>query len=117
MARVEITVAEVSAHDLTAGKTTDNATTMGNGAGNGVTFTNDGSVFILVYGGAAGANLTILTPRQVEGLDVAEDIIALVASKYYIFGPFPTRTYNQSDGKVYVDASAADITIRAFKAA
>lgn len=117
MARVTIDVAEVSARDTTEGKVTDNETTMGSGAGNGVEIPNDGAVFVNVYGGAAGGNLTVLTPRQVDGLDVAENVIALTAAKWYIFGPFPTRTYNQSDGDVYMDSDVADMKIRAFKAA
>ncbi len=67
-----------------------------------ITFANDGRVFLEIANtGGAPITCTIYTPRTVDGLDVAENIISIAAtSGHKLVGPFPAQTYNQSGGMV-----------------
>ena len=80
-------------------------------------FLNDGKTFVHVKNGSASPiTVTIPTPGQVDGLDVAERTVSVAATSEKIIGPFPTTTYNQSGNKVYVDLSAVvTVTLGAFK--
>jgi hypothetical protein len=82
----------------------------------GNTFANDGNTFLEVANGAAAPiNVTIQTPGTVDGLAVAELIVAVANGVTKRIGPFPPGIYNQS-GEVYVDYSAVTtITVGAFR--
>ena len=61
-------------------------------------------------GGAAPITVTVQTPEQRAGLDVAERQLPVPAGGDRFIGPFPIPTYNRNttpdQGKVYVDFSA-----------
>lgn len=59
---------------------------------------NSGREYILVKKGAGITNMTVVTPRTVEGLAVADRVVALAANTDTIVGPFPTQTYSDGDG-------------------
>jgi hypothetical protein len=76
-------------------------------------FSNDGRMFLHVKNGAgAPINVTIQTPGTVDGLAVAEQVVAVTNAEERMIGPFPPNIYNQTDGMVYVDYSAVtDVTV------
>lgn len=77
----------------------------------GLSFENDGHVFLHVKNaGASPCNVTIQTPETRGGLAVAEQVVAVTNATEKLIGPFPVAQYNRpsggSDGgKVYVDFS------------
>jgi len=79
---------------------------------------NDGRMFLEVKNtGATTQTVTVQTPGQVAGLDVA-DLVATIppTSGDRMIGPFPTSVFNQSDGSVYVDLSATTtMTVACFR--
>lgn len=82
-------------------------------AANGNAFPNDGRCFLVVVNGAgAPINVTISTPGTVDGLAVADLVVAVTNAEKREIGPFPPNIYNQADGKVYVDYSSG-VTITA----
>ncbi len=85
-------------------------------AANNYFFQNDGTVKLMVSTAeVGGSNLTIVTPNTVDGLAVADKVIALVQNKVYAIGPFPTSVYNDSaTGKVKITVSA-NTDILAFR--
>ena len=113
MANVAVAVRTIDNKTPAICKIIDNETTMA--STNTYMIENDGTVMLYAYGGAAGGNLTIQTPQTVDGLAVAESVIALAASKSYVFGPFPSKTYNQADGCIYLTSSVEDFKIMPFK--
>lgn len=56
-----------------------------------------------VKNGATAVVVTCKTPRQVDGLDVAELAVTVPAGEERMIGPFPTKTFTQGDGTVHVD--------------
>ena len=91
-------------------------------AADGAMFTNDGRTRVLVNNSGAGAHtVTVVTPRQVEGLAVADRAYVIAAGKIAIIGPFPTATFNQPSGadagKVYIDSEGteSEVLIVPFK--
>ena len=82
---------------------------------NTYTVANDGLIGLIVYGGVAGGNLTIQTPRTVDCHAVAESVIALTAAKTYPIGFFNTKTYNDGSGLLTISSSVEDMRVYAFK--
>lgn len=78
---------------------------------------NDGHVFIEVVNADAAAthNVTVETPRQIEGLDVAEVIVTVGKSATSLIGPLPSAVFNQSTGKVNIDVADANLKLRAYR--
>jgi hypothetical protein len=73
----------------------------------GQMFANDGRMILHVKNGAgAPINVTIQTPGSVDGLAIAEQVVAVTNGEERFIGPFPTNIYNQADEKVYVDYSS-----------
>lgn len=64
----------------------------------------------VLNGSGASINVTAQTPQTVEGLAVAENIVAVPAGAFRIIGPFAAATYGRpaapDKGQVYVDYSA-----------
>ncbi|MCP4566480.1 MAG: hypothetical protein GY841_02735 [FCB group bacterium] len=59
------------------------------------TFANTGREFIEVANGSGGSiNVTIATPKTVDGLDVDDRIVAVPAGESRLIGPFPVGTYS-----------------------
>ena len=99
MARTAITYQQIVRTGLK--ETLEAANTDGN------KFANDGMMFVHVKNGAgAPINVTIQTPGTVDGLAIAEQVVAVTNAEERLIGPFPPGIYNQSDGYVYVDYSA-----------
>lgn len=70
-------------------------------------------------GSASSINVTAQTPQKVEGLDVAENIVAVPAGTDRLVGPFPAGTYGRPSGgadpgMVYIDYSAVASVTRAI---
>ena len=80
-------------------------------------FPNTGVEMIHINGGAAGGTLTIKTPQTVEGLNVAESPIILASGENYLFGPYPSKTYNDADGMVSLTSDVEDMEVIIFKKA
>ena len=73
---------------------------------------NNGNVRLIVVNAAGANNVTVTTPNAVDGLAIADLVIALTASKTYVLGPFPPAIYNNSAGQVRFTVSAnADVTV------
>jgi len=71
---------------------------------------NNGSVRLIVTNAAGPNTVTVTTPGNVDGLAIAELTIALLASKTYVLGPFPTSIYNNGQGQLRFTVSAnADV--------
>ena len=74
---------------------------------NGNEFTNDGRCALYVKNASGGSiNVTVGTPGVVDGLAVADLVVAVGAGVNKLIGPFPAGIYNQTGGLVYVDWSA-----------
>ena len=99
-------------------RTGSDITTLANAAtaSDGDKFPNNGKTFLIVTNGAgAPITVTVETPRTIDDLDVAEYTNSVTNGTTEIFGPFPTDTFNQSDGTVQVTwSSATSITFEAF---
>lgn len=75
-------------------------------AANGNAFVNDGKTVLYVKNGGVGStNVTISTPGTVDGLAIADLVVAVGNGVNKLIGPFPPGIYNQSDGNVNVDWS------------
>ena len=111
MARTEITAQSIDRDGLASAFTAANA--------DGHKLLNNGDQFIIVKnGGASPINVTIQTPATIEGIAIAEVVIAVAASAEEMIGNFPPSIFNQTDGMIYIDFSAVtDITVGAFKIA
>jgi hypothetical protein len=81
---------------------------------------NDGRTVLHVKNGdAASVTVTIQTPYQRDGLDLAERTVEVPAGEDRFIGPFARRIYNQSGtdaGKIYVDYSGVtSVTVAALQ--
>lgn len=66
------------------------------GSGTGLKFSNDGKVFLLLENTAANTPIVnIESGGTIDGLDIADIAITMVASQNRIVGPFPVGTFNQ----------------------
>jgi hypothetical protein len=110
MARTEVTVTKIDRNGSDVATLKDTAIADNN------SFPNNGQTFLQVDNGdASPVTVTVQTPRQVDGLDVAEYTLSVGASERQIFGPFPTETFNQTDGTVYINwSSVTSLTFEAF---
>ena len=72
---------------------------------------------ILENGTGSSANVTFVTTQTVDGLAVADKVVAVPAGASRVVGAFPAKTYNQPSGsdrhKVYVDFGTVDPLITA----
>lgn len=77
----------------------------------GVSFTNNGRVFLLLYNTTAGAiDVTIETPATFDSdLEVDDRVITVPANGAMLAGVFPTHLYNQAGGAVHVDVAIGDV--------
>lgn len=80
-----------------------------------------GDAILLVKNDGAGSiNVTIQTAAQMDGLDVADQVVAVAAGVQKAIGPFRPTTYDRASGatdagKVYVDFSAVtSLTVAAL---
>jgi len=101
MARTEIAVHAV-------GRTGTRTITMTNGdAVNQHQFSFGVTALLLVNNGSASEiTVTVKAPQTIDGMVLPGLVMAVPAGGEAIIGPFPERTYKQTNGKVYVDLSA-----------
>jgi hypothetical protein len=72
-------------------------------------FANDGRTFIHIKnGGASPITATFVTPGNVAGLAIADQVVTVTNGTEKMVGPFEPGLFNQSDGTVHVDWS--DVT-------
>lgn len=113
MARTVLTV-----HDVTAdgGYNITNGLSAANEDGHSIANSDENVTLIAKNASAGVLTVTIQTPREIDGLAIAEETWTVAAGQTYI-GKFMDRdVYNQSTGVVYVDYSVhADITVDAIK--
>lgn len=83
----------------------------------GNSFDHDDEAFVWVKNGdTASKTVTVPTPRQVTGLDVADLTVDVPAGEDRAIGPFPKDTFQQDDGTVHVDYSdVTSVTVGAFR--
>jgi len=84
----------------------------------GVQFANDGRIFLhLTNTNGASRAVTITTPYQEGGLDLADVYVTLEATTGDVMvGPFPPKLFNNSGGFVQVNFSAiSDVKVAAIK--
>lgn len=86
-------------------------------AGGGDSFTNDGKQFLYIKnGGGSPITLTVVTQQQVDGLAVADKTYTIGAGEEWMIGPFPTATYNDSNGRVQLTYSGVtSVTVKPVK--
>lgn len=93
------------------------------GTSGGHEFYNSGRVILLIDNVTditTGDNRTvsIVTPRQVLGLALAELVVTIMKGQSLVLGPFPTSVFNQTDGMVDIDFPAGgsedDLEVRAL---
>jgi hypothetical protein len=82
-----------------------------NAIADGHMFTNSGDTLLLVKNDdASSKTITIPTPREVQGLALADPTYVVPAGEEWRIGPFDPATFNQPSGadagKVYVNYSA-----------
>lgn len=109
MARTDVTVQNIAVAGLSPSY--DAAHVDGNA------FINDGNTILHVKNGSGGSlTLTVQTNRIVGGVTVQDHTVSVPAGEERIIGLFGTGTFNQNDGKVYIDTSTqTSITLMAFK--
>lgn len=116
MARLDLPVTEITRAGADAAGSPGNA--------DGHMFANRGREFLEVENvGAAARVVTVVTPRTIGGLDVAELVVNVPAGGRRLIGPFPGVTFDQprasaDAGKVYVNyeaGAAADYLVRCFR--
>lgn len=83
----------------------------------GDTFSNTGKEMILVNNGSGGSiNVTITTPATVDGLAVADKVIAVGNTKVACLGPFPKGIYDDNDDLVtFVCSSVSSVTVAVIR--
>lgn len=113
MARTDLTVQTVAVGGLVL---VDEAANV-----DGEMFINTGKEMVLVRN-AAGApvNVTLVTGKTVDGLAVADRVVAVTNATTVLIGPLSTDLYNQPSGadknKVYVDfASVTNIFVAVIR--
>lgn len=110
MARVEIPVT-----DITQAGTASPVPTAGTTGGMYVA-SHDGRVIFEVVSTDAGTQtVEFVTSETVEGLDVDDRMVTIDAGGTAWCGVYPTRHYNQTDGRLHLDLSAGTFRFRAFR--
>ena len=66
-------------------------------------FPNSGREYVLIKKGAGAVDVTIPTPRIVDGLAVADRTVTVAGNSEVVLGPFDRAVYNDTDGKVAME--------------
>lgn len=102
--------------NVTVNPTLTSGTNMGTAAGdvaNGNEFDNDGDTILHVgNSGASAHNLTLATPRQIDGVAVAAVTVSIPGLTTKMFGPFNPVLYNQANNRVYINVDHAELLLR-----
>lgn len=113
MARTDLTVQTIAVGGLNPVTEAANV--------DGEMFVNTGKEFLQVINGAgAPINVTLVTGKSVDGLAVADRVVAVTNGQSRLIGPLSTDLYNQPGptdaGKVYVDfSSVTTITVAVYR--
>lgn len=76
----------------------------------GVEIVNDGKMFVILKNEHTGAVvMTFQIAQTVDGESVTNKTVSVTNGTYKVVGPFPTNIYNQTGGKLYIDAATADV--------
>lgn len=112
MARVQIPITQITDDGVAPP-----AQVNGDGANDHFLADSGPNVFLEVENsdGAGAHQVTIVTPKQVEGLDVADVVKNIAASGKLLIGPLHTRLFGQGDGTVHVDVADASLRFRAYR--
>lgn len=86
-------------------------------SGGGDDFVNDGKTFLHVKnGGASPITVTVATPAQVGGLDLADVAVSVPNAGERMIGPFQTNLFNASTGKTSISYSGVtSVTVAAIR--
>ena len=108
MPRVTMTVQQINRSAITPTYVTPDVA--------GMALPNSGVEVLHIKTGGTGATVTIPIPSLVDGQTVASKSYVLGTSTERMIGPFPTNTYNQASGEVFVDfSSITTVTIAGFR--
>ena len=114
---------QVDVTDITrAGVRVDGQGTAGvaGGDGTGLSFSNDGSIYLILENtGANTPNVVLKTAQQIGGLDVADITIAMVANQDQVTGTFPTDMFNTSTGLLqmyFTGSNETDVQVLPIRA-
>ena len=88
-------------------------------AGGGDSFPNTGAeLAVMKNGSGAPITLTCVIQATVDGEPVTNRTLTLAAGETYIFGPFPTTTYNDANGRMnFTYSGVTSLTVGVFKPA
>jgi hypothetical protein len=114
MARTALTVSTISRSGV------DSADTLEAANADGEMFYNGGDVFLEVLNtNASTCTVTVVTPRTIDGLAVADVTVEVDENERMFIGPFPPSTFNQTStnaGMVYVNFdTVTDVTVAAWR--
>lgn len=86
-------------------------------AASAMEFANTGAQFLYVDNqNASSCVITVTTPNQVDGNDIADLVLTLLTTEKRLMGPFPTGTYNDSDGLVQLALSVtANVDVQVYQ--
>lgn len=85
----------------------------------GVSFVNNGQLWLAVYNGTGSQTITQLIGGKVQGIAPTVTPLALTASTNYLFGNWSQKDYTQLDGSglQYIDfgGTQANITVTLYQ--
>lgn len=87
---------------------------VGHADGDDYVMANTGVERLLILDAASGVNLTVTTPGTVDGLAVADRVVAIAAGGAQLIGPFNPAVYNDGDGDIAFDFSGADADVAIY---
>lgn len=83
---------------------------------NGNQFTLSGDEIVLVHNNDVGAQtITVTSSPDPYGRSADIDAVSIPAGEYRVLQRFPVDGWQQSDGKLYIDASDADVRFAVIK--
>ena len=82
----------------------------------GDAFPNTGREFLVVKTTGTACTVTAATPQTVNGLAVADETYSCPSTGERYIGPFPSQTFNSTQGQVVLTYSAVTgVTVGVFK--
>ncbi len=81
----------------------------------GAGFVHTGREIVIVKGGAAGQTVTISSVPDPYKRSGNITTYAVGIGLFSVFGPFPADGWRQSDGQLYLAASAADVSFAVLR--
>lgn len=83
----------------------------------GDTFENDGDIFTVISNTSESPwEITFATPKLLNGLEIEERLVTVLASTDTVLGPFPINVYSDPTGIVHITyESGAILRIAAIR--